>query len=229
MRRLVVVSDIHSNLEALHAVLEAAGEGDIYCLGDIVGYGANPNEVLELLKDRGVKAVMGNHDDAVVTGETGWFNARAAMAVLWTRKNMTEENRKYLQSLPLEIREEVEGVGMYMTHGSPDDRLREYVDLRTHADLLPHYLSKTGCSLIALGHTHVPYGWEGEGGRVFNPGSVGQPRDGDPRAAFAVVSLDGGRSSLDLKRVGYDVETAARKILEAGLPSQLADRLSVGL
>jgi len=229
MRRLAVISDVHSNLEALRAVLKEVGEEDIYCLGDSVGYCANPNEVLGLLRDRKVKTVMGNHDDAALTGETGWFNSRAAMAVLWTRRTLTEEGIEYLRRLPLDLRVEAEGVKTYMAHGSPDDRLWEYVDPRTHEDLFPHYLSKTGCRLIALGHTHVPYEWRGEGGCVFNPGSVGQPRDGDPRAAFAFVSIDGGRSSLEFRRVEYDVEGAARKILDAGLPSQLAERLRVGL
>jgi len=229
VRRFVVVSDIHSNLQALQAVLGAAEEEEVYCLGDLVGYGASPNEVLELLKDRGAKAVMGNHDNAAVTGDTGWFNARAAMAVLWTRANLTEENVAYLSRLPMQLREDLEGVKAYMAHGSPDDQLREYVDPRTHGDLFQHYLAKTGSALVALGHTHVPYSWGGERGRVFNPGSVGQPRDGDPRAAYAMVTVDGGSSSLDLRRAEYDVRRAARKIIDAGLPRQLADRLLVGL
>jgi putative phosphoesterase len=228
MRRLAVISDVHSNLEALHAVLGAIEGEDVYCLGDSVGYGANPNEVLQLLRDRGAKAVMGNHDQAAVTGETGRFNARAAMAALWTRGRLERENMNYLQGLPLELREEFDGANAYMAHGSPDDRIWEYVDPRSHMDLFAHYLSKTGCVLVALGHTHVPYSWSGEAGRVFNPGSVGQPRDGDPRASYAVVTVDGGAVALDLRRVEYDARGAARKILEAGLPPQFADRLLVG-
>jgi diadenosine tetraphosphatase ApaH/serine/threonine PP2A family protein phosphatase len=172
---------------------------------------------------------MGNHDSAAVTGDTGQFNARAAMAVIWTRSKLTRESLGFLRGLPPELREESEGVKMYMAHGSPDDRIWEYVDPRTHSDLFPHYLRTTGCSLVGLGHTHVPYVWEGESGSVFNPGSVGQPRDGDPRASYGVVTLDGGRASVGLRRVDYDARAAARKILDAGLPRPLADRLLVGL
>ena len=228
MRRLVVISDVHSNLEALRAVMGAVEGEDIYCLGDSVGYGASPNEVLQLLKEKGARAVMGNHDEAAVTGDTGRFNARAAMAVLWTRARLAKESLDYLRGLPLEIREEFEGVKAYMAHGSPDDRIWEYVDPRTHGDLFSHYISKTGCALVGLGHTHVPFVWAGESGQVFNPGSVGQPRDGDPRAAYAVVTVDGGTAAVDIRRVEYDAKGAARRILEAGLPAQLADRLLLG-
>jgi len=228
MRRAVVISDVHSNLEALQAVLEAAREPDVYCLGDCVGYGANPNEVLDLLRDRKAKAVLGNHDNAVVTGDTGNFNPRAAMAVIWTRAQITRENLEFLRSLPLEMREELEGVETYLAHGSPDDRIWEYVDPRTHEDLFSHYLSKTGCRLMALGHTHVPYRWSGHGGQVFNPGSVGQPRDGDWRASFAILSADGPEIRVEIRRVEYDVKKAASKIMGAGLPSSHADRLLTG-
>ena len=225
---MIVISDVHSNMEALEAVLAEVGSEEIYCLGDVVGYGASPNEVLELLKRRKAKVVTGNHDLAVVTGETGQFNARAAMAVQWTRGRLTKENMEYLRSLPLDLHEESEGVKMYMAHGSPDDRVWEYVDPRTHSDLFPHYLERTGCCLVALGHTHVPYVWRGAGGTVFNPGSVGQPRDRDPKAAFAVLTLEGGEATVQPHRVDYDARAAAEKISSSGLPRQFADRLLVG-
>jgi diadenosine tetraphosphatase ApaH/serine/threonine PP2A family protein phosphatase len=193
-----------------------------------VGYGANPNEVIELLRDRGARGVMGNHDQAAVTGDAGQFNPRAAMAIRWTMNRLTKESAEYLRLLPLEASDAAEGVRTFMAHGSPDDRIWEYVDPRTHSDVFPHYLARTEADLIALGHTHVPYVWSGGEGRVFNPGSVGQPRDGDPRAAFAVVAFDGGEAAVELRRVGYDVAKAAEKISRAGLPLQFADRLLVG-
>ena len=228
MRKLVFVSDIHSNLEALNAVLDASEGEELFCLGDSVGYGANPNEVIAALKDRGARAVMGNHDSAAVSGVTSGFNSRAAMAIVWTRGRINMESMVFLRGLPTELREEFEGVNAYMAHGSPDDRIWEYVDPRTHTDLFPHYLAETGADLIALGHTHVPYAWRGHDGQVFNPGSVGQPRDGDPRAGYAVVTFDGGRADVSLRRAEYDVKLAARKIIDSGLPRQLADRLFVG-
>ena len=120
------------------------------------------------------------------------------------------------------------GADFYFAHGSPDDHLWEYVDPRTDSDLFGHFLDKLEVRCIGLGHTHVPYVWR-EGGRVvFNPGSVGQPRDGDRRAAYAVVSADGGSVDVRLSRVDYDFELAASKIRAAGLPAPHADRLSTG-
>jgi putative phosphoesterase len=229
VKSLIVISDVHSNLEALDAVLREAGEEDVYCLGDIVGYGANPNEVVGRLREIGAKSVMGNHDHAAVTGEIGDFNARAAMAALWTRGRLTPQNSEYLRGLPLVLRDEIEGAQLFFTHGSPDDNLREYVDPRTHADLFSRYLAQTGARVVALGHTHIPYVWEEGDGVVFNPGSVGQPRDGDPRASYAVLSIEGSRVRVGHHRLAYDVSAARRKIIEAGLPRQLGDRLALGL
>ncbi|HYA56752.1 MAG TPA: metallophosphoesterase family protein, partial [Nitrososphaerales archaeon] len=116
----------------------------------------------------------------------------------------------------------------YFTHGSPDDRLWEYVDPRTHSDLFGFYLSKLGVGLIGLGHTHVPYVWKEKGRVVFNPGSVGQPRDGDPRASFAVLSVDEQEVRVGVRRVAYDIKKAASRIREAGLPESHATRLFSG-
>ena len=226
--KIAVLSDVHGNLEALRAVLAETEGYDLYCLGDYVDYGAQPDEVIEALKDRGAKGVAGNHDVAALTGDRSGFNARAAMSSVWTADRLSEESRRYLGGLPLELRAEIGGAQAYFAHGSPDDRLWEYVDPRTHQGLFGHYLDKVRARAIGLGHTHVPYVWE-EGGRtVFNPGSVGQPRDGDWRAAFSVVTFDGGCAEVEERRVEYDVEGAAKKILDAGLPESFARRLRAG-
>lgn len=228
--RVAVVSDVHSNLEALQAVLSKVEGLDVWCLGDLVGYGANPNEVVEMLRDRGAVALMGNHDQAVITGETGGFNPRAAMAARWTRNILDQHNVSYLESLPIERRLRIGTVDGYLAHGSPDSPLWEYVDPRTHSQLFGYYLRKLGVGFIGLGHTHLPFTAEVDGGgMVFNPGSVGQPRDGDRRAAYAVLSLGKrGTVSAESFRVEYDFETAASKIVAAGLPTQLAERLTRG-
>jgi len=226
--RFGVISDVHANLEALEAVLGKLEGLDIYCLGDLVDYGANPNKVIEEIRGRGVRSTLGNHDAAVLTGDTSLFNARAAMGSRWTASRLNDPSRAYLRSLPQELRFTVEEINVYLTHGSPDDRLWEYVDPRTHTDLFGHYLDKTNSKLMGLGHRHIPYVWK-EGSRVvFNPGSVGQPRDGDRRAAYAVVELEEGHLSVEVKRVEYDFEKAASKIRKAGLPEEFADRLSTG-
>jgi putative phosphoesterase len=226
--RIAVISDIHSNLEALQEVLSRVEGMEVYCLGDVVGYGANPNEVVEALREREVLTLMGNHDYAAVTGETGMFNARAAMAAKWTAKALTAPNLAYLRSLPRERRLRLGDAEGYVTHGSPDDTMWEYVDPRTHWQLFSHYLERLRVRFVGLGHTHVPFVSDEAGGTVFNPGSVGQPRDGDRRASYAVVSVVGGAVKVDGLRVEYDWEAAASKIRAAGLPEQLADRLRWG-
>jgi putative phosphoesterase len=226
--RIAVISDVHSNLEALRAVLPLVEGMEVYCLGDVVGYGANPNEVVEALRGRRVLTVMGNHDYAAATGETGMFNARAAMAAKWTAKELSGPNLSYLLSLPRERRLRLGGADGFLTHGSPDDSLWEYVEPETHSQLFGHYLEKLGVRFLGLGHTHVPFVMDEEKGIVFNPGSVGQPRDGDRRASYAVVRVDGARVKVENFRVEYDYETAGSKIRAAGLPGQLADRLRLG-
>jgi len=226
--KIAVISDVHSNLEALEAVLKRVEGMDLYCLGDMVGYGANPNEVLGRLRERKAVSVVGNHDYAVLNRGTSMFNPRAAAAVLWTADHLTERNREYLRALPREARFELGGVTAYLTHGSPDDSLWEYVDPTTHSLLFGHYLRELRVGLLGLGHTHVPYVWQEEEGTVFNPGSVGQPRDGDPRASYAILTLVDGRAEVENYRVEYDYANAAKKIREAGLPDALAMRLFTG-
>ncbi|MGD0638008.1 MAG: metallophosphoesterase family protein [Nitrososphaerales archaeon] len=225
---IAFVSDVHSNLEALEAVLEDIGERETYCLGDIVGYGASPNEVIALLRERRATCILGNHDSAVLSGRTSEFNGRAAQAVAWTIRTLGAEGREYLAGLQTSRTIPFGGLSVYMTHGSPDDNLGEYVYPATHSDLFGYYLQKLGVQVIALGHTHVPFVWSDREGTVFNPGSVGQPRAGDRRASYALLKADGARVAVEHRAVEYDVEKSAKNIVEAGLPDSLARRLFTG-
>lgn len=227
--KVVFLSDIHGNLDALEAVADDLPEAPIYCLGDIVGYGANPNESIEWVKRRCVLSILGNHDHAVLTGDTSWFNPVAEKAILWTRNVLSDESRSYLLQLSPSHVISLNGLRLLMVHGSPRDPLNEYVDPFTHEHLFDFYLERYKVSAIAMGHTHVPYSWKSSKGVVFNPGAVGQPRSGDPRACYAVVEYDGESIKVEHRYVDYPIDKAAGKILEAGLPYFLAARLYNGI
>ena len=243
----LIVSDIHGNLEALDAVL-AAAEGQyqrIVCLGDIVGYGADPNPIADWVRSEATATVRGNHDRACVgTDALEGYNPSARLSAIWTRGVLTPSNREYLERLPrgpLRIAEDGGRDGFDLAHGSPldeDDYLVAPVDLR----FMRPYLET---QLTFFGHTHVQGGFllsrngvkrldpgsvlalEADHFYLVNPGSVGQPRDGDPRAAYALYSPE--NRTVEFRRVAYDVAKASSKILEAGLPPPLAARLFQGI
>lgn len=249
--RILILSDIHANLEALDACLEAAPEYDrVFNLGDIVGYGANPNETADRARALGSDFVRGNHDKAC-SGMISLddFNPVAGMAALWTRDNLTPDNLGFLRNLPQGPVSPIEN--LECVHGSPRDE-DEYVFLASEAYSI---LARVTVPLTFFGHTHVQGAYwmndaqetegvieprypsprgeqhfkislEKDSSYLVNPGSVGQPRDGDPRAAFAVYDTEA--ATVAFHRVPYDIERAQRKILYAGLPDRLASRLAEG-
>lgn len=227
-KKALFISDVHSNIDALQSVLAEVGDLPIFCLGDVVGYGASPNEVVDILRERHATCVLGNHDNAAVTGDVRRFNRWAAVAAAWTSRNLTYENKLFLELLPRERTIALGEFMVYMTHGSPDDNLWEYVSDDSHSDVFDRYFQMLKVDIIALGHTHVPFIWSENRRIVFNPGSVGQPRGGDSRASYALLTVDGPTASVEHGAVEYDVASAARKILDAELPSELAERLFVG-
>lgn len=239
--RILVVSDIHANYHALKAVIADAGKVDaVWCLGDLVGYGPDPNESIELIrKQPNLTCLIGNHDAAVIEQvDIESFNHDAYLSVIWTRNNLSAENREYLASLPL--RAEIGYVTL--THGSPRNPIWEYLlDLKTVVINFSYF--KT--SLCFVGHTHIPisYFYNGNGHvdwnvpqpgslyktvgqTILNPGSVGQPRDRDPRAAYAIFNSE--ESTWQAFRVAYDVSTVQQRILAVNLPRRHALRLSEG-
>ena len=241
--RLAVLSDIHSNLVALDAVLDdlarAPAVDEVWACGDIVGYGPQPNEVIGRLKERNARAVMGNHDGAAVgLVEVAWFNDAAAVAIEWTAEVLTAESREYLAALP---QRRVEG-SLTSVHGSPRDPIWEYV---TSAAVAAASMGAFETRICLFGHTHFPmvYAQDDDGMRetigtpgpatalpggrlMLNPGSVGQPRDGDPASAYLLVDLDA--QTLEFRRVPYDIERTQALMREARLPTWLAERLSHG-
>lgn len=246
--RYLILSDLHANWQALESVLqETAGRYDqALCLGDLVGYGGDPNAVVDWVRANCSVVVRGNHDKActgVDEEELEWFNPVARQAAIWTLESLSLENARYVSGLP---QGPVEVNGFQMVHGSPFDE-DEYVLNPEEAGQAFGYLEKR---LAFFGHTHVQGGFIWNHSRVeviprisvraqrqvldiddscaylINPGSVGQPRDGDPRAACVIYDSD-ARAATFL-RMEYDVARAQRRIREAGLPTILAERLSLG-
>jgi putative phosphoesterase len=224
---LGVISDIHSNLPALEAVLAALERlrpGRIICAGDIVGYNASPDDVCGLLKEWKVESIMGNHDRAVATGDTSRLVEDAASAVTWTRKHLSGASRDFIEKLFARRKLSAGGLRILLVHGSPEDD-DEYV-LPLTEKIWP--FGNPGADVLVMGHTHVQWTdrFRSSGLTVLNPGSVGQPRDNDPRAAFA--TLDTRNLSVRLHRVDYDIPKAARAVIAAGLPARFAERLYIG-
>ena len=240
--RVAVISDVHGNLHALEATLSAIDEespDEIWCLGDLVGYGPRPNECCELVRERASVCLAGNHDLAVIgTLDLDEFSDEAASAAAWSRTVLDDAARSYLE--PLEPSGRAAGVALY--HGSARDPIWEYI-LSDEAAFAT--LARTGEQIVLVGHSHIALqvslrgetldGGVAPGGTLLpladarwllNPGSVGQPRDGDPRAAFLVLDFEGHWARF--ARVEYDVARTQAEMREAGVPELLALRLAFG-
>ena len=229
--RIALISDIHSNLEALHAVLQNINKKDIdkiVGLGDIVGYGANPNEVIKLLQEIKADCIQGNHDlHAVTLSKLDWFNQWAREALLWTNKQLTAENKEWLMKLPLSFEITHGKNKLYAVHGSPRDELYEYIYPTTDEETIREFFVQKKATVIAAGHTHLP-DLKRIGANLFiNPGSVGQPRNNDTRASYAIIDLE-DINFVSIEKIDYDIDTATKKIIKAGLPRYLAERLHLG-
>ncbi len=236
--RLAVFSDIHANIHALEAVwsdLESQKPDAVYCLGDLVGYGAYPNEVIDFIRSRDVPTVMGNYDDGVgfdlddcgCVYKNPADNRRGEQSLMWSRERTTPENKTYLRSLPLQIREEnLGGRHVLFVHGSPR-KINEYLYEDRPQSTFEHVSKMAGCDVLFFGHTHLPYQKQVDKALFINTGSVGKPKDGDPRAGYVIVKL-GHPIKAEFRRVAYDVPAAARAVRDSGLPSHFADLLEIG-
>jgi predicted phosphodiesterase len=241
--RVGVISDIHGNAAALESVLDALEEEKpdaVWCLGDLVGYGPEPNRCCELVAHRSDLCLVGNHDLGVIGSiPLDEFSPDAAAAARWTQTVLTDYSRAYLESL--EPQAEVNGAELF--HASPRDPIWDYV---LSEPVARESLEITHAPLVMVGHSHVPLAMILENGRasgglapggheadlakgrwLLNPGSVGQPRDNDPRAAYVILDLDAQRAHF--RRIEYPVERTQEAIREEGLPETLAQRLALGL
>ncbi|WP_048147865.1 metallophosphoesterase family protein [Palaeococcus ferrophilus] len=233
--RIALISDVHSNLEALEAVWEKVKKADVVlCMGDLVGYGASPNEVVEFVRERMEErtflCVRGNHDNAIAFGLDWGFNPYAREAVRWHQRVMTIENLEFLRRLPVRglFTDDTER-SYILIHGSPRAPLDEYLFPWLPDSEFQSVLSYIRQDDLLVGHTHVPMLKVIGERRIINPGGVGQPRDGDWRAAYAIIDTKKELpDNVEFHRVEYEVEEAAKKIMEAGLPRFLAYRLYEG-
>lgn len=242
--RHLILSDLHANWQALEAVLADSGQAydDIWCLGDLVGYGADPDRVVRWVRSHVALVIRGNHDRAA--GDSGADEYSHQEAVQWIRQAIGEENQAYLRALPAGP---LDADGCRLVHGAPHD---EDAYLETALDVEPQ-LAARSAGIIFFGHTHKQGGFvcgvqgiEGipapgatvshatlrlrpEVGHLINPGSVGQPRDRDPRAAYLLY--DSAARTVEFRRTCYDIAAAQRSIRSAGLPEKMARRLDLGL
>ncbi|MCA9984025.1 MAG: metallophosphoesterase family protein [Anaerolineales bacterium] len=240
--RILIISDIHANLTAFDAVLaDAVGEWEqVWCLGDVIGYGPDPNECIDRLKELDPVALSGNHDWAVLGKlDITTFNRDARYAIEWTRSELTEASRGWLDALPPSIPQPVYS----LAHGSPRHPVWEYIMDEGTATVNFAFFDSTYC---LVGHTHTPVIFEQVDSMrvvarmpiynqpiqldrtrlIINPGSVGQPRDSDPRACYAI--LDTELNTWEYRRVEYDIEATQERMRKHNMPSRLVNRLAYG-
>jgi putative phosphoesterase len=233
--RLGIIADIHANLHALAVVLhalDADGAELIVCAGDLVCYGAHPNETLDRLRERGIPTVVGNYDDAVA-----WNRPRASRtpsspateplkqaALAWTQAQIAARGRAYLRGLPWTLGYRIDGLRLAVVHAGLD-YLDEWIT-PAQPDALAQLVATIRADVIVLGHTHQAFVQHIKDATVINPGAVGRALDGDPRAAYAV--LDTTSRAVDLRRVAYDVEAAAHAIVRSGMPAEIGVLLRHG-
>ena len=237
--RIAVFGDLHGNsaaTEATFRAIDAEAPDGVVCLGDLVGYGARPNEVIDLVRARGIPTIMGNYDDGVgfdrddcgCAYKDAGEEARGQQSLMWTRRVTTADNKAFLRTLLPEHRIEVEGTRIRFVHGSPR-RMNEYLFEDRDPASLARIARAADCDVLVFGHTHKPWEREIEGVRFVNPRSAGQPKHGPPRPCGALLTVESGSVEVAFRRVDYDVAMMAAAIRAAeGLPDHFARDIETG-
>lgn len=239
MQSITIFGDIHANLPALEAALadiEARGLSPLYCLGDLVGYGTFPNEVIETIRQRNIPTLMGNYDQGVGNSSDDCgcaYTSKVAeelgkRSIGWSNQNTTDENKLFLRELTGQIPLELDRRRVQLVHGSPR-KINEYLfENRTDASL-ERLLDMTHADVLVCGHTHIPYHRILPSGRhVVNAGSIGKPKDGNPQACYVVLEANDGELTVTFRRVLDDVERAAQAIEASAMPHEYAQMLRTG-
>jgi predicted phosphodiesterase len=232
---VAVITDVHANLPALRAALgrvEALGIERIYCGGDLVGYGPHPNEVCALIAERGIPTIYGNYDHSIARDledcgcayVTPHDRELGQRSVEWTLAHTDAVSKDFMRGLPFDLHLQVGESGVHLVHGSPR-KVNEYLFEEKPARLYERLAAAEADAVLAFGHTHRPWVADFGGVRFVNCGSVGKPKDGDPRAAFAVLRAGAAGVDVTIERVAYDAEAVAAEVRAAGLPAEFAEKL----
>jgi putative phosphoesterase len=233
---IAIVTDIHGNLAALEAALariDAIGIGATYCGGDLVGYGPHPNEVCRLIEQRGIPTIYGNYDYAIARDledcgcayVTQHDRELGEQSVAWTLAHTDRRSKDFMRDLPFDLRFDLGGRRVRLVHGSPR-KVNEYLFEDKPARTFERIAADADCDVLVFGHTHQPWVREYGGVLFVNCGSVGKPKDGDPRGAFALLDLAAdGEVRATIERVEYDADAVAREVEAAGLPAEYAQKL----
>jgi putative phosphoesterase len=232
---VAVITDIHGNLPALEAALARVEELEIdqvYCGGDLVGYGPHPNEVCALIEDRRIPTIYGNYDYAIgrdledcgCAYPTQHERELGQRSVDWTLAHTDQRAKDFMRELPFDLRFAVGDTSVHLVHGSPR-KVNEYLFEDKPPSLYERLAAAEEADVLVFGHTHKPWVHEYGGVLFVNCGSVGKPKDGDPRAAFAILRGEGGEVDVTIERVAYDAEAVAREVAAAGLPGEYAEKL----
>lgn len=236
--KLAVFSDIHGNIQGLQAVLkdiETRGADILWCGGDLVGYGANPGEVVDEIRRRGIPTIMGNYDDGI-----GYFRIacgcdysseeameRGQRSIFWTKANTSDEQKRYLRNLPYKLQREIEGHQVVLVHGSPDV-LNEYLKEDVANEVFRKHLTSTRADILLFGHTHKPFHKVLDGKHLVNTGSTGKPKHGNPNASYVMLDITRDSVHVEIIEVPYDYEAAARAVEATDLPHEFAQMLREG-
>jgi putative phosphoesterase len=236
MDRVAVITDVHANLPALEATLasiDAGGIERVYCGGDLVGYGPGPNEVCELIEARGIPTIYGNYDWAIARDEedcrcayvTKHDREIGQLSVDWTLANTGRRAKAFMHELPFDLRFELADRRIRLVHGSPR-KVNEYLFEDKPARTFERIAAAADCDVLVFGHTHRPWVHEYGGVLFVNCGSVGKPKDGDPRSALAILSAVAGSVEVEIRRVDYPAESVVKEMRSVGLPDELAAKLT---
>jgi len=232
---VAVITDIHGNLPALEAALgaiEKLGIEEVYCGGDLVGYGPHPNEVCARIQELAIPTIYGNYDYAIARDlddcgcayVTPHDRELGQRSVEWTLEHTNQASKDFMLGLPFDIHFSLDGQNIHLVHGSPR-KVNEYLFEDKPASLYERLAATEQDPVLVFGHTHKPWVHEYGGVLFVNCGSVGKPKDGDQRGAFATLTATDNGVEVSIERVSYDAETVAREVADAGLPTEFADKL----